>query len=101
MKQDRRFDDELNCMEDDPPTPRHEGCQTTRLQSIRKREISQEVNTPKLMRKGTLKKKMKRRSTTKIDRIISQERTKEASAAGSSNDPLSPGLKEKTGLNDV
>jgi hypothetical protein len=71
LKQDRRFDDELNCMEDDPPTPRHEGCQSTRLESIRKREIPQEVNTPKLVRKGTLKRKIKRRSTTKIDRIIS------------------------------
>lgn len=56
------------------------------------------------MRKGTqgsFKKKVKRRSTTKIDRIISQERTKELSAAGSSNDPLSPGIRDKSTLNDI
>ena len=48
---------------------------------------------------------MKRRSTLKMDRIESQEKKKEFSAAGSSNDPLSPGmspgLKEKSGLNEV
>jgi hypothetical protein len=41
MKQDRRFDDQLNNMEDEPPGPKHEGCQTTKLEhNIRKREKS-------------------------------------------------------------